>query len=140
MELSKPDQELLRNRLVKSSTEEDEDAKPLDPDSLVRKVWTEPKEPSEDLLMPLLPYQKEGLGWMSSQEHSDVHGGILADEMGMGERISILNHHCNCSFVLLHAALLISSPLRYTLLVLLLFSSPLYSSRSFLLQVILLFI
>ena len=140
MELSKPDQELLRNRLVKSSTEEDEDAKPLDPDSLVRKVWTERKEPSEDLLMPLLPYQKEGLGWMSSQEHSDVHGGILADEMGMGEKISILNHHCNCSFVLLQAALLISSPLRYTLLVLLLFSSPLYSSRSFLLQVILLFI
>ena len=85
MELLKTDQELLRNRLIKSSTEEDEDAKPLDPDLLVRKVWTERKEPSEDLLMPLLPYQKEGLAWMSSQEHSDVHGGILADEMGMGQ-------------------------------------------------------
>ena len=84
-ELPKVDQELLRNRLIKSATEEDDDAKPLDPDSLVRKVWTERKEPSEDLLMPLLPYQKEGLGWMSSQEHSDVHGGILADEMGMGK-------------------------------------------------------
>ena len=84
-ELPKKDQDLLRDRLIKSATEEDDDAKPLDPDSLVRKVWTERKEPSEDLLMPLLPYQKEGLGWMSSQEHSDVHGGILADEMGMGE-------------------------------------------------------
>ena len=109
MELSKPDQELLRNRLVKSSTEEDEDAKPLDPDSLVRKVWTERKEPSEDLLMPLLPYQKEGLGWMSSQEHSDVHGGILADEMGMGERVINMSHDHNCSSTLLHATLLFSS-------------------------------
>ena len=109
MELSKPDQELLRNRLVKSSTEEDEDAKPLDPDSLVRKVWTERKEPSEDLLMPLLPYQKEGLGWMSSQEHSDVHGGILADEMGMGEKVISMSHHHNCSSTLLHATLLFSS-------------------------------
>jgi DNA repair protein RAD16 len=36
-----------------------------------------------DLLMPLLPYQKEGLGWMLHQEESSVHGGILADEMGM---------------------------------------------------------
>jgi SNF2 family DNA or RNA helicase len=84
-ELLKADQELLHRRLIKSATEEDEDAKPLDPDSLVRKTWTEKKEPSADLLMPLLPYQKEGLGWMSSQEHGDVHGGILADEMGMGE-------------------------------------------------------
>ena len=84
-ELLKADQELLHQRLIKSATEEDEDAKPLDPDSLVRKTWTEKKEPSADLLMPLLPYQKEGLGWMSSQEHAEVHGGILADEMGMGE-------------------------------------------------------
>lgn len=84
-ELLKADQNLLHQRLIKSATEEDEDAKPLDPDSLVRKTWTEKKEPSSDLLMPLLPYQKEGLGWMSSQEHADVHGGILADEMGMGE-------------------------------------------------------
>lgn len=36
-----------------------------------------------DLLMPLLPYQKEGLGWMIHQEQCTVHGGILADEMGM---------------------------------------------------------
>jgi SNF2 family DNA or RNA helicase len=90
-ELLKADQDLLRQRLIKSATEEDEDAKPLDPDSLVRKTWTEKKEPSPDLLMPLLPYQKEGLGWMSSQEHADVHGGILADEMGMGESLLSLS-------------------------------------------------
>jgi SNF2 family DNA or RNA helicase len=84
-ELQKEDQELLCARVAQSAFEEDEDQKPLDADSLVRRAWSETKEPSEHLLMPLLPYQKEGLGWMSSQEHSDVHGGILADEMGMGE-------------------------------------------------------
>lgn len=88
-ELQKEDQVLLCARVVQSALEEDEDQKPLDADSLVRRAWTETKEPSEHLLMPLLPYQKEGLGWMSSQEHSDVHGGILADEMGMGELIGI---------------------------------------------------
>lgn len=41
-------------------------------------------EPSKNMLMPLLPYQKEGLGWMMNQETNSVHGGILADEMGMG--------------------------------------------------------
>ena len=85
-ELDQSDQEKLCARVLQSASEEDEDAKPLDPDSLVRKTWTETKEPSDDLLMPLLPYQKEGLGWMSSQERCDTHGGILADEMGMGER------------------------------------------------------
>jgi DNA repair protein RAD16 len=40
--------------------------------------------------MPLLPYQKEGLGWMSNQESSDMHGGILADEMGMGKTIQAI--------------------------------------------------
>ena len=92
-ELLKADQELLCKRLIQSATEEDEDAKPLDPDSLVRKTWTEKKEPSDDLLMPLLPYQKEGLGWMSSQEHADVHGGILADEMGMGKSEILLTSY-----------------------------------------------
>jgi DNA repair protein RAD16 len=71
--------------VAKSLTEVDEDDVPLNPDELVRKSWTAPREPSPHLLMPLLPYQKEGLGWMSNQEHNDVHGGILADEMGMGE-------------------------------------------------------
>ena len=44
--------------------------------------WTTAREPPPTLLAPMLPYQKEGLGWLCSQENSDVHGGILADEMG----------------------------------------------------------
>ena len=51
-------------------------------DELVRVDWNTPKEPCSDLLMPLLPYQKEGLGWMVHQENSESRGGILADEMG----------------------------------------------------------
>ena len=30
----------------------------------------------------MLPYQKEGLGWLCAQEDGPVKGGILADEMG----------------------------------------------------------
>ena len=41
--------------------------------------------------MPLLPFQKESLGWMQKQEASDVRGGILADEMGMGKTIQAIN-------------------------------------------------
>ena len=78
-------QKEVRERFEDSKNEVDEDMKPLDPDDLVRKTWCEPMEPCEDLLMPLLPYQKEGLGWMMHQERSDTRGGILADEMGMGK-------------------------------------------------------
>lgn len=35
----------------------------------------------------LLPFQKEGLNWLVKQEQSRYHGGILADEMGMGKTI-----------------------------------------------------
>ena len=52
---------------------------------LVRTEWTESREAPATLMVPLLPYQKEGLGWMVHQEQSDVRGGILADEMGMGQ-------------------------------------------------------
>ncbi len=40
-------------------------------------------EPPPELLMPLLPYQKEFLAWGVAQEKGPVRGGILADEMGM---------------------------------------------------------
>ena len=75
-------------------------------------------EPPDTLVLPILPYQKEGLGWMYNQvgrappvrrhevlmlaltlvwggrcclqEESDYHGGILADEMGMGKTIQAI--------------------------------------------------
>lgn len=83
-ELGKEEKELVKARYIESQNEIDEDMLAINPDDLVRKNWSQPMEPSSNLLMPLLPYQKEGLGWMVHQEMNDVHGGILADEMGMG--------------------------------------------------------
>ncbi|KAI8058476.1 SNF2 family N-terminal domain-containing protein [Syncephalis plumigaleata] len=47
-------------------------------------------QPAE-LKLKLLPFQKEGLGWMLRQEISKFHGGILADEMGMGKTIQMIS-------------------------------------------------
>lgn len=85
-ELSAQDKILVTERFNSSANEVDDDSIPVNPDELVRNAWDQPLEPSSDLLMPLLPYQKEGLGWMVNQEQNEVHGGILADEMGMGKR------------------------------------------------------
>lgn len=85
-ELNVDNRALVSARLLASRNEVDEETRPLDPDELVRQMWERPMEPSRDLLMPLLQYQKEGLGWMMHQELDvSTHGGILADEMGMGE-------------------------------------------------------
>jgi DNA repair protein RAD16 len=83
--MSIEDQKRIQDRFEASKNEIDEDDIPIEPDELVRKAWDKPTEPSASLLMPLLPYQKEGLGWMVHQEHCETHGGILADEMGMGK-------------------------------------------------------
>ncbi|RYG64181.1 hypothetical protein EON64_14500 [archaeon] len=88
--LSPSDKLLVQERFEASKHEVDEDSVPIDPDELIRKSWNQPLEPHADLLMPLLPYQKEGLGWCVAQERSDVHGGILADEMGMGKTIQAI--------------------------------------------------
>ena len=58
-------------------------------------VWETVKAPSgikevpqpEKLLVTLLPFQIEGLSWMIHQEeHSEFHGGILADEVSVACR------------------------------------------------------
>jgi DNA repair protein RAD16 len=66
--------------------ETDAEFVPVDPDELIRKAWDRPLPAPRELLLPLLPYQQEGLGWMVHQENGSdrIHGGILADEMGMG--------------------------------------------------------
>ncbi|RNF01218.1 putative DNA repair protein [Trypanosoma conorhini] len=64
---------------------------PLDPDDLVKRGTLPEMEPSAELLRPLLRYQKEGLSWMIAQEQSDIRGGILADEMGMGKTIQMIS-------------------------------------------------
>lgn len=90
-DMTESDRALIDQRFQESQNEVDDDMKAINPDELVRDVWKHPMEPSSDLLMPLLPYQKEGLGWMIHQEQSQVHGGILADEMGMGTNGSCLS-------------------------------------------------
>jgi len=51
----------------------------------------EPMEPPKGMLLELLPFQKEALGWLSRQEKSEFRGGILADEMGMGKTIETVS-------------------------------------------------
>lgn len=90
-ELSGDIQDIIRQRFQDSRNELDDEFQAVDPNDLVRKSWERPLEPTADLLMPLLPYQKEGLGWLVHQEINDVHGGILADEMGMGKTIQAIS-------------------------------------------------
>lgn len=46
-------------------------------------------DPPPELLMELLPFQKEFLAWAVAHEQSEIRGGILADEMGMGKTIQV---------------------------------------------------
>lgn len=52
-------------------------------DGLVKRKIEGRRSAPPELLLPLLPFQEEGLWWMCRQEQSEVRGGILADEMGM---------------------------------------------------------
>ncbi|GER53237.1 DNA repair helicase rad5 [Striga asiatica] len=53
-------------------------------------IVTETAKPSDDLIIPLLKYQQEWLAWALKQEESNVRGGILADEMGMGKTLQAI--------------------------------------------------
>ncbi|KAF3443660.1 hypothetical protein FNV43_RR13350 [Rhamnella rubrinervis] len=53
-------------------------------------VMAETAEASSDLIIDLLRYQKEWLAWALKQESSEIRGGILADEMGMGKTIQAI--------------------------------------------------
>eukprot|EP00493_Phyllostaurus_siculus_P025523 UN25867 len=44
----------------------------------------------DHMVASLLPFQKEGFGWMIDQENSDLCGGVLADQMGMGKTIQTI--------------------------------------------------
>lgn len=70
---------------------DDEVEEEVDPDSLVIDKVEAQMEPPPELLMPLLPYQKEFLAWGVAQEQGPVRGGILADEMGMGKTIQAIS-------------------------------------------------
>ena len=82
-QLESDEKSLVLKRFEESKGEVDDEFEPINPDEIVRKTWNEAMDPPIDLLMPLLPYQKEGLAWMYHQEQSSIHGGILADEVGL---------------------------------------------------------
>ncbi|KAL0027325.1 hypothetical protein WJX79_000283 [Trebouxia sp. C0005] len=63
----------------------------MDPEALVKSKVYEQMEPPAEMLMSLLPFQKEFLAWAISQERSEIRGGILADEMGMGKTIQAIS-------------------------------------------------
>lgn len=64
--------------------------------SVFEDLENEPPHKFEQMAQPpglkcnLLPFQKEGLHWLVEQEKSKYHGGILADEMGMGKTIQTI--------------------------------------------------
>ncbi len=72
---------------------EDEECAEVDADDVdnmtVKPPLPEAKPPIE-VTMPLLPFQRESLGWMQAQEAGPIKGGILADEMGMGKTIQAI--------------------------------------------------
>ncbi|CAM9779021.1 unnamed protein product, partial [Phaeothamnion confervicola] len=90
-DLMPDDQMAVEKRVEASQNETDERYEPIDPSTLVRAEWTEQMDTPADLTMPLLAYQREGLAWMHRQEHTEYHGGILADEMGMGKTIQTIS-------------------------------------------------
>ncbi|GAX83352.1 hypothetical protein CEUSTIGMA_g10777.t1 [Chlamydomonas eustigma] len=63
----------------------------IDLDASIGYSFNETMDPPAELLMPLLPYQKQFLAWAMKQERGTVKGGILADEMGMGKTIQAIS-------------------------------------------------
>ncbi|EIW82150.1 hypothetical protein CONPUDRAFT_122767 [Coniophora puteana RWD-64-598 SS2] len=54
-------------------------------------IVPEPAEQPAGLKVTLLPFQLESLTWMRKQETGPWHGGMLADEMGMGKTIQMIS-------------------------------------------------
>ncbi|KAF1326725.1 Atp-dependent helicase, partial [Globisporangium splendens] len=90
--LSRADQAIVRAHMVKVEEQGLLDERiELSEDHYNKKARMVEKEPSPYLTVPLLPYQREALAWMTAQEKSAYRGGILADEMGMGKTIQAIS-------------------------------------------------
>ncbi|CAB9496901.1 regulator of chromatin subfamily A member 3-like 1 [Seminavis robusta] len=90
---SREDFERLVLRIEESKIEAEEEEKELQPDELVQVTFQgETRAPPKGLTANLLPFQTEGVSWMYHQETKipELHGGILADEMGMGKTLQTI--------------------------------------------------
>jgi hypothetical protein len=89
--LKHDDRALLQKQLEESKLRIDEENQELDADELVQTAFQGKLRPSPPgLAATLLPFQREGVSWMYDQERSEVAGGILADEMGMGKTLQTI--------------------------------------------------
>jgi len=90
-DLKKEDRKIFEAEIVK--TDIPEHLKELDPNdpSFLKQQDVEPAPQPDQVLTPMLPYQLEGLGWMIRQEKTDIKGGVLADEMGMGKTLQMIS-------------------------------------------------
>jgi DNA repair protein RAD16 len=53
-----------------------------------------PRAPPDTVVAKMLPFQQEGLHWLVEQEQSELKGGVLADEMGMGKTLQMISLMC----------------------------------------------
>ena len=90
--LKSEDYDALVSRVDASASEIKQESEELAPDELVQKEFSgEIRRAPEGLSAELLPFQVEGASWMYHQEtRTDIKGGILADEMGMGKTLQTI--------------------------------------------------
>jgi DNA repair protein RAD16 len=86
------DYESLTTRVQASVKELKRESEELTPDELVQKEFSgDIRSAPKGLSAELLPFQIEGVSWMYHQEtKTDIKGGILADEMGMGKTLQTI--------------------------------------------------
>lgn len=89
--LKPEDRILVEKQLVESKLRLEEENQDLDADELIQTAFQgKLREAPPGLDATLLPFQREGVSWMYNQEKSEVAGGILADEMGMGKTLETI--------------------------------------------------
>mmetsp|Transcript_9849 Transcript_9849/g.24246 ORF Transcript_9849/g.24246 Transcript_9849/m.24246 type:complete len:1443 (-) Transcript_9849:103-4431(-) len=89
-QLKKSEAKKVKEEVVKTDVPEHlKELDPADPKFLNKKQLKPAPQPPQ-IKLPMLPYQREGLGWMIAQEKSSSKGGILADEMGMGKTLQMI--------------------------------------------------
>ena len=83
----------LADPMTQRPVEDEDETAEVDPADVANMTVKPPRPEAKApkaVTMPLLPFQRESLGWMQAQEAGPIKGGILADEMGMGKTIQAI--------------------------------------------------